>query len=599
MTLLAAGAVDASVVLALGLTAAALLRRRCAAWRHWVLAITIVCAAAAPALELLVPAFDLPLPAWSTPAMTSGLAWSTRPRPVASGSPAVPENRATAGLLPRLPDIRAAVAAVWLAGVLIGLSTLVVGLWRLARVGREARAVTDGSWSRIADEAVLWHGVRRPVLLLHGMHPALVATWGLRRPRVLLPMGAHAWSDERLRIVLFHEIAHVRRADWALLIAAAVLRCVYWFNPLAWIAERRLRHASEHACDDAVLEAGVSGADYATHLLALANDTVRLSHRWTPAAAMAHPSTLEERILAMLNATTDRQPLSASVRALTTAAVAAATLAIAGAAVSATTGDAGTVAGAGAAKTPIAGEAAAVRATGAAAAQSGPGVITGTLFDQLGGLLPGADVALMHEATGGSYAASTDATGSFEFRGLPTGEYALSTRLPGFSTVRTVIDVADGDVISRSLTLPVGSLEETITVTGERGFTGGATPERPRATEPRGARFASAPPRPRTTAVFTGGIGGQITAPRQLRKANPVYPASAQAGGVTGNVVLVGRIGIDGYLVDLREAKEGDAPAELVEAATDAVRQWAYSPTLLNGVPVEVNVTMNIWFTLQ
>ena len=70
--------------------------------------------------------------------------------------------------------------------------------------------------------------------------------------------------------MLRHELAHIRRGDWAVLIAAELLRAVYWFNPLVWIACSRVRQESEYACDDAVLNAGVEGSEYATHLLDLA-----------------------------------------------------------------------------------------------------------------------------------------------------------------------------------------------------------------------------------------------------------------------------------------------------------------------------------------
>src|SRR5206468_3458320 len=78
------------------------------------------------------------------------------------------------------------------------------------------------------------------------------------------------WTDERARIVLSHEIAHIRRGDWLAQMLGEVLRAIHWFNPLVWIVCRRLRQESEHACDDAVLGSGVAAADYASHLLDLA-----------------------------------------------------------------------------------------------------------------------------------------------------------------------------------------------------------------------------------------------------------------------------------------------------------------------------------------
>ena len=91
-------------------------------------------------------------------------------------------------------------------------------------------------------------GLRRGVDLVFGpLPPGLMATWGWRRPVVMLPASASEWSAERMHIVLLHELAHVRRSDWMLLMAAETLRCVWWFNPFAWMVRARLRRESEHS----------------------------------------------------------------------------------------------------------------------------------------------------------------------------------------------------------------------------------------------------------------------------------------------------------------------------------------------------------------
>ena len=98
----------------------------------------------------------------------------------------------------------------------------------------------------------------------------LLATWGWRRPRILIPACALGWSDERVRTVLAHEIAHVARRDWLVQSMAETLRALLWWNPLAWLACRALRHDSELACDDAVLRCGVGPTAYADELLQIA-----------------------------------------------------------------------------------------------------------------------------------------------------------------------------------------------------------------------------------------------------------------------------------------------------------------------------------------
>jgi len=95
--------------------------------------------------------------------------------------------------------------------------------------------------------------------------------------------------------------------------AAELLRSVYWFNPLMWIACRRLRRESEQACDDAVLSLGVEGRAYATELVDLARAFNRNRRTWSPAPAMARPSSLERRICSMLNARLNRRPITPAV----------------------------------------------------------------------------------------------------------------------------------------------------------------------------------------------------------------------------------------------------------------------------------------------
>ena len=114
-------------------------------------------------------------------------------------------------------------------------------------------------------------------------------------------------NEAELVAVLSHELAHIRRHDWLVQMGAEALRAVLWFNPLAWIVCHRLRRESEQACDDEVLSVGVVGRDYATHLLALARQCRRPLATWAAALSMAHPSTLERRIVAMLNPRLDRR----------------------------------------------------------------------------------------------------------------------------------------------------------------------------------------------------------------------------------------------------------------------------------------------------
>jgi protein TonB len=90
--------------------------------------------------------------------------------------------------------------------------------------------------------------------------------------------------------------------------------------------------------------------------------------------------------------------------------------------------------------------------------------------------------------------------------------------------------------------------------------------------------------------------GGRINAPRKIADVRPVYPAIAQSAGVEGTVVIEAIIGPSG---DVEQARVVSSKPLLDAAALDAVRRWKYTPTLLNGIPVSVVMTVSVRFTLQ
>jgi protein TonB len=100
-----------------------------------------------------------------------------------------------------------------------------------------------------------------------------------------------------------------------------------------------------------------------------------------------------------------------------------------------------------------------------------------------------------------------------------------------------------------------------------------------------------APPPPQAVRV-----GGQIKEPKKLKNVAPVYPDIAKQARVQGVVILECTISPQGRVTDVKVLR--GIPL-LDEAAKEAVRQWVYSPTLLNGVPVPVIMTVTVNFRLQ
>jgi protein TonB len=91
-------------------------------------------------------------------------------------------------------------------------------------------------------------------------------------------------------------------------------------------------------------------------------------------------------------------------------------------------------------------------------------------------------------------------------------------------------------------------------------------------------------------------VGGGISAPKKIRDARPVYPEDARAAGVQGIVIVEAVIGKDGKVESATVLR---GIPMLDQAALDAVRQWEFTPTFVNGAPVSVIVTMTVNFTLQ
>ena len=91
-------------------------------------------------------------------------------------------------------------------------------------------------------------------------------------------------------------------------------------------------------------------------------------------------------------------------------------------------------------------------------------------------------------------------------------------------------------------------------------------------------------------------VGGTVRAPLNLRGADPVYPPIAQSARIQGIVIIEATIGADGRVTNARILR---SVPMLDQAALDAVSGWEYTPSMLNGVPVPVIMTVTVQFTLS
>jgi len=436
----------------------------------------------------------------------------------------------------------------WLVGLWV-LGCAVVGARFLLGAVRASwmaqRAAEAGHAGAMAEELRGALGIRRRVRVLESADAPMPLTWGILRPVVLLPEGARQWPPARLRTVLLHELAHVGRFDLLAQAIAQLACCLYWFHPLAWMAARQLRKERERACDDAVLSGGVAAPDYAGHLMDLVRALAATRGRWEDAPAMAEASDLEPRVRALLDGTRSRHPLSRRA-AIIIAVVAIAVLA------------------------PV------VAIT--AQAQAARGSVVGVVEDPSSAHIPNCQVTAKNLDGTNQEMTRANAAGEYSFAAIPPGRYTLEFRSAGFAIFRAEVTVEAGKVARVDANLEIGAVSEAVVVKGQKpAAAAAATP------------MTGAPQRIR--------VGGNVQATKLISMPQPEYPAELQQLGIKGAVVMRAVISKTGDLLHL-EAISTNVDARLVQAAMDAVRQWKYQPTLLNGQPVEVVTTITVDFQL-
>ena len=530
MSLLAALTIKVSAILFLALIGAFCLRTSAASARRWVLAVGVVSAVAAPAL------YVLPVPPVVRVAPVEPVVFDAlRLRPVTFAEPAAAV--ASGDVVGRLA------VAIWLVGAVAGLGVLLVGLARLRWLRASSSRVTDGPWHRLCADLARSCGLRRGVDLLLGPRPGLVATWGWRRPAVMLPASAIGWPAERMRVVLLHELAHARRGDWMVQMAAEALRCVWWFNPLAWVVRARLRRESEHAADDLVLARGVPAITCATHLVELARDVRKHRRTWLPAPAMARPSHLERRLSAMLNPRTNRRPMTRLARFASLGVLVPASILVAGLQVG-----------------PVSASRLAEPAGGAVEQAQPSSERLSEIEAAAAARRAAVAAARLERVRAESVAASRSAESA--------GNAVEQEQPAGPSSEQIAELVARAAALQEQLQAVLDELQALL-----------GDADRP-------ARGPGEPFR----------IGDGIRAPAKVVDVAPVYPPEAQEARVQGVVILEVTLSRTGEVSDVEVVRSTPL---LDEAAVAAVRQWRYEPTLVDGEPVSILMTVTMSFRLR
>ena len=329
----------ATILLCLTTAVAAVLRRSAAAVRHRLWGLTLCGLIVLPFLSWSLPGWRLPIlpstmglpgsrASWNEGAAELGSNQAVnaespdgihstqpnfdhgRPGPTQASRPGHPNG--SSGTSSRSsPVVRSLVAPgavlresarimlLWVLGfiavALPALAGVVGNEWRR----RQSRRVVDPNWLQLLDGLARQLALRRRIELRTSPVSLIPMTWGILRPVVLLPEQAQQWPEPARRLVLLHELAHIKRWDVGFQLIGRLATAVYWFHPLAWYALHRLRAECECACDDYVVHLGARRTDYAQQLVDLAR-SLRAAGL-TAAVPLTRKNTLEQRIKALFD----------------------------------------------------------------------------------------------------------------------------------------------------------------------------------------------------------------------------------------------------------------------------------------------------------
>ena len=502
------------------------LQRSSAGSRYFVLAASFVLPAVVAPVLLVAPHLQ------PARALRSSVVMIVTPEGLGpAGTPATASARSVSEGWPVWPTL----FGVWAGGLLFALARVQRGWRSVTATLRPADARIEDEARRVGCEL----GLRRSFRVMQCTALPVAHTFGWFRPVVVLPLRAEQWPEERLNLVLRHELTHILRQDWPVSAFASFVAAVHWFNPLAHYALRRLFAEREMACDDDLLRQGVDGCTYAEQLLAI------VSAGDSYAVAMAQTSHLEARIRSLISSEIHRGGISMNAR-IGTAALAGVLLSM---------------------------------AVVVAAPQSGNAALSGTVLDASSARVPFASV-VVRNSTGGAEIVRTNEAGEFTFQSLPAGEYTVEVAKRGFRLwTQPKVMVSPASAQNITVVLELGRINETIEVNGGKSATTQNTATR--SAEPKQIR-----------------IGGDVQAAKLVKAVRPSYPQHLKTAGVQGTVLMEAIISREGNVRDLKVLNVGVHP-DFATVAREAVSQWRYEPTYLNGEPVEIIPAITVNFTLM
>jgi len=304
--------IKAALVCAIAGLATALMRRASANARSMVWVFTLVVLLALPLAQFVSPIWNLPV----IPEVGSWFG-----RSVGTEALVIPGDKtidaqdefgvatqgraASAGSGRLVRGWQAWAILAWLAGAALTLCWLAVR----AALGRRIIArceAADEEWAELLEESAARLGLNRHVRLFESCEIGAAVTVGAINPAIVVPAGSAEWPASKRRYILSHELAHIKRRDGLVEVLAIVVKSIYWFNPLVWLAVKAARIERERDCDDAVLNAGARPSDYAMFLMDIAADLGTPRGPAWQLSTISQGSNLKERIMCILDPKIDR-----------------------------------------------------------------------------------------------------------------------------------------------------------------------------------------------------------------------------------------------------------------------------------------------------
>ena len=498
---------------------------------------------------------------------------------------------ATAGAPPiavATTDWTTIVAWALIAGVALRILRVGVGLWRLRRLRRTGR---HAPMCAVHEDVQRLLRTRAEIRYVPSGQPV---TFGFRQPVVLLPEMLRSQSEDIQRVVLCHELFHVRRRDWVWVVAEEIVTAVLWFHPAVLWLISRVRLAREEVVDELTVLATSERRAYMEALLVFADAVTQ-----APAAAFARRRHLFRRMVLI-----SKERVMSSRRILVSAA--AMIVMMAGGVWSAVSVFplTQTVNAQGRAAAPPLAAVAAQSPVGPLERQAKPITPENPIPRRTFSVTPQnppedpggpviVSVRVVVDRQGRVAEARSGGSRAIGGRG-GRGGVPQAVAEPSDAFVKAALDAvrqwqyeppSDGPIaFDVSFAFTPGSEARLMMHGAAATFTAfGAPPPPPPA------------PAPGWTSGGAVRVGGNMKQPVKTKHVAPVYPPIAQSARVQGVVILETIIGTDGRVADARVLRS--IPL-LDQAALDAVRQWEFTPTHLNGVPVPVIMTMTVQFDL-